>query len=145
MWTDAEGENNGTPFILRFRPHLQDFISTNKYNKRLTILWHYNSDDSSLMPSDKEMELMEDVENALVDILEDDVQSILAFVYTGQNQREWYWYSTDINETGKRLNEALSKFDKLPIELSSDDDPGWTEYYTVLEGADDSEFEDTEE
>jgi hypothetical protein len=141
-WTSAEGENDGAPFLLRFRPHLQDFIATNKYNKRLTILWQYNSNDTSLMPSGKEIELMEDVENTLVNTLESDVQSVLAFVYTGQNQREWHWYSIDINETVKRLNEALSNFEELPIELSAEDDPDWSEYNVVLEGADDSESED---
>lgn len=144
-WTGAEGEKDGTPFLLRFRPHLQDFITTNKYNKRLTILWRYNSDDSSLMPSDEEMELMQDVEDALIDTLENDVQSVLSFVYTGQNQREWQWYSTDMNETGKRINEALSDFDELPIELSAEDDPEWSEYNAVLEGVSDNESEDTED
>src|SRR5687767_8228812 len=118
-WTGAEGENDGTPFLLRFRPHLQDFIATNKYNKRLTLLWHYNADSSLLMPGDDEMELMKDVEDAMLDTLEKDVQSVLAFVYTGQGQREWHWYSSDIKETGKRINEALSDFDKLPIELNA--------------------------
>lgn len=144
IWTGAEGENDGTPFLLRFRPHLQGLIATNQYNKRLTILWHYNSDDSSLMPSDGEMELMQNVEDALINILESDAQSVLAFVYTGQNQREWNWYSTDINETRKRLNEALAEFDKLPIELSAEDDPEWSEYNAVLEGADNSEHEDAD-
>jgi hypothetical protein len=144
-WTSAEGENDGTPFLLRFRPHLQDFIATNKYNKRLTILWNYNSEDSSLMPSNDEMDSMKDVEDILVDNLENDIQSVLAFVYTGQNQREWHWYSSDINVTGKRLNKALSGFDKLPIEISSEDDPDWSEYNAVLEGANDSEYEATKD
>jgi hypothetical protein len=144
-WTNAEGENDGTPFLLRFRPHLQDFIATNKYNKRLTILWRYKSHDSSLMPSNDEMGLMKEVEDALVDILENDIQSVLTFVYTGQNQREWHWYSVDINETGKRLNKALSAFNKLPIELSSEEDPDWSEYNAVLEEAEDSEHENTED
>ena len=55
-WTNAEGENDGAPFLLRFRPHLQNFIDTNKYNKRLTILWNYDSHNSSLMPHQQEME-----------------------------------------------------------------------------------------
>lgn len=143
-WTGAEGENDGKPFLLRFRPHLQGFITTNKYNKRLTISWNYDSDDSSLMPSDDQLELMQDVEDALVDTLENDLQSVLAFVYTGQNQREWHWYSSDINETGKRLNEALADFDQLPIELSVEDDPEWSEYNAVLEGVEDSDDEDAE-
>ena len=64
---------------------------------------------------------MQNVEDALIDSLESDLQSVLAFVYTGQNQREWHWYSSDVKETGKRINAALSEFDGLPIELSAEE------------------------
>ena len=134
-WTNAEGENDGTIFLLRFRPHLEHFIKTKKFNKRLTIFWQYESGNKSLLPSETEMSLMENVENVLVKALERDAQSVLAFVYTGQNQREWHWYSADIKETALRLNKALAEFNKLPIELSSTDDPDWSEYNAVLEGA----------
>ena len=142
-WTAAEGEHDGIPFLLRFRPNLQAFIETKNYNTRLTLLWNYDSDNASLMPDDETMELMEKVEDSLVAIFEDDLQAILSFVYLGHNQKEWHWYSSDIVETGKRLNKALSHFDVLPIELSSEDDPEWNEYNEVLAGADDSEYEDT--
>ena len=145
LWTVAEGENEETPFILRFRPHLKDFTATKKYNKRLTVLFPYASDNSSLMPGDEETELLGKIEDALVEILEKDVQAVLAFVYTGQNQKEWSWYTTDISETGKRLNEALSVFDKLPIELIVEDDPDWNKYNSVLEGSDDSEYKDIDD
>ena len=144
-WTAAEGENDGVTFLLRFRPNLQAFIATKKYNKRLTLLWNYDSDNSSLMPDEKEMGLMEEVENSLVDILEKDLQAILSFVYLGHNKKEWHWYSRDIIETGKRLNKALSDFDVLPIELSSEEDPEWNEYNAVIDGTDDSEYKDTED
>jgi uncharacterized protein DUF695 len=144
-WTSAEGENDGAPFLLRFRPNLQEFIETKRYNKHLTLLWNYDSDNTSLMPDKKEMELMEEVEKSLIDIFENDLHAILSFVYLGNNQKEWHWYSSDIAETGKRLNKALSNFDVLPIELSSEDDPVWSEYNAVIKGADDSEYEGTED
>ncbi|WP_347159335.1 DUF695 domain-containing protein [Pontibacter chitinilyticus] len=144
-WNGAEGENEGTPFLLRYRPYLHDFIETKKYNQRLTILWGYESDNDSLMPSDEDMELMRSVEDSLVESLEDDLQAILAFVYLGQSQKEWHWYTSDIAETGRRINEALSDFERLPIELSVEDDQEWSEYLSVLEGSDDSAYQDTEE
>jgi hypothetical protein len=134
-WTNAEGENEGTPFLLRYRPFLKDFISTNRYTKRLMFSWQYNSEHPSLMPSDKELELMGNVENALVDSLEKDVQSVLAFSYTGQNKKEWHWYSSDLDEAEIRFNKALSKFGHFPIAIASEDDPDWNEYNAVLAGA----------
>lgn len=137
-WIYAEGENGGTVFQLRYRPQLQKFIATEKYLTRLTICWNYKSDNSVLLPNDDDMKLMEDVENCLVDIFEDDLQCILAFVYTGQNKKEWHWYSSDIAETGKRLNLALSEFDVLPLTLTSTHEPEWDEYNLVLADSDDS-------
>jgi Family of unknown function (DUF695) len=143
IWTIAEGPVNGDAnFLLRFRPNLQDFIATKKYNKRLTIIWNYEPVNSSLMPNDEDTALMTDVENALVDILENDLQAILAFVYTGDSQKEWHWYSSDIGETGNRLNEALSNFDVLPLELLSEDDPDWNEYNEVLESTEGKELDE---
>ena len=141
-WTSAEGANDGVIFILRFRPNLQAFISTEKYNERITLTWNYDSDDSSLMPTEKEMELMQKVENSLVDVLENDLQAILSFVFLGDNQKQWHWYSSNVKETGKRINDALSDFEILPIELSSEEDPKWSEYNAVIDGADDSDYEE---
>jgi hypothetical protein len=143
-WTGAEGENEGTPFILRFRPHLQDFIIANRYHKHLTITWTYESEDDSLMPDDSDMNLMNQVEDSLVEALESDVQAVLAFVYTGQNQKEWHWYSGDLEETGRRHNEALSYFERFPIALTAEDDPDWDEYLSVLEGVSSSDGEEDE-
>ncbi len=44
FWTGVEGENDGVPFLLRFRQNLKDFIETKKYNERLILSWNYNSD-----------------------------------------------------------------------------------------------------
>lgn len=137
-WDGVESERDGAPFILHFRPFLQNFIETKKYNKRLDIIWTYNSPDSSSMPADEDMEFMDKVEDALVDILEKDQQAVLSFIYTGQNQQVWYWYSSDIDETIERLNEALANFEQLPIELNPVDDPEWTEYNGVLEDTKDA-------
>ncbi len=144
LWTGATGENEGSPFILRFRQNLNGFIATQKYNSRLTITWSYDSEDETLLPSDNEMELMGAVEDRLVVVLESDVHSVLAFVYTGQSQREWHWYSTNVEEAVNRLNSALADFDALPIELSVEDDPEWSEYNAVLEGSEDTEEDDEE-
>ena len=144
-WTSAQGENDGVTFLLRFRPNLNAFIGTKKFNERITLIWNYVSDDTSLLPNEIEMELMEKVENSLVEILEDDLQAILSFVYLGNNQKQWHWYSSDVEETAKRMNIALSDFDILPIEILSEEDPNWSEYNAVIDGADDSNYEDSAE
>ena len=141
-WTLSKGENDGFPFILRFRPNLKEFSITKEYCERIILLWKYNSTDNSLLPTEEEMDLMEEVENSLVEILENDLQAILSFVYSGQNKKEWHWYSRNIDETCKRINDALSGFEILPIELLLEDDPEWSEYNAVIDGAEDSDSEE---
>lgn len=141
-WTISKGINCGFPFILRFRPNLKEFVIIKEYCERIILLWKYDSTDNSLLPGEEEMDLMEKVENALVEILENDLQAILSFVYSGQNKKEWHWYSSNIDETCKRINDALSGFEILPIELLLEGDPEWSEYNAVIAGAEDSDFEE---
>lgn len=146
-WATGEGENEeGVPFILRYRINLHDFAETGEYNTGLVILWNYTPEDDSLMATADDMDLMGKVEDSLVAALEGDLQAVLAFVFTGLSQREWHWYTNDVEESGRRINEALSEFDELPLELSAEEDPEWTEYFAILDGAAGEESENgTEE
>ncbi|WEA01011.1 DUF695 domain-containing protein [Mucilaginibacter sp. SJ] len=121
------------PLLVRYRPYLSNFFETGVYLQRMDVTWNYESFDPSLLPPADEMLLMGQVEDALVDILEDDYQSILAFVFTGENERWWAWYTTDIDVAGDRLNDALSAFDELPISITVIEDPEWEEYFGVME------------
>jgi len=76
-WTNAEGENDGLPFFIRFRPHLKKFTETKIFNGHFQILWNYNIENSSQISDDKEMTMMSDFEAALVKNLEDDLQANL--------------------------------------------------------------------
>ncbi|WP_183562619.1 DUF695 domain-containing protein [Mucilaginibacter sp. SP1R1] len=121
------------PVMVRFRPNLQNFTEAGLYNQRMDIIWSYETANESLLPEIDDMDFMEGVENALVEILEQDNQSILAFTFTGENERWWAWYTTDINIAGERLNIALAQFNELPINISVTEDPEWAEYFGVLE------------
>ncbi|GAA4314927.1 DUF695 domain-containing protein [Nibribacter koreensis] len=138
-WSMAEGENAGTPFLVRFRPHLQPFINTHQFTKRLIILWNYVSEDEYLFPTPEDADMMADAEERLIHHLEANAQTVLAFVFTGQERREWHWYTSDMAVAQEQLNEALSYFGPLPLELTAEDDPDWEEYLSILEGMEDAE------
>jgi hypothetical protein len=144
-WTMAEGESSGTPFFLRFRPHLQDFINTQQYTKRLIILWNYTSEDDYLFPTPEDADMMAEVEEKLIEKLEEEALTVLAFVYTGQDRREWHWYTTDVAAAQAQLNEALTPFDQLPLELTVEVDADWEQYLSILESMEDAEDEESSE
>jgi hypothetical protein len=133
-WVSVEAvSDDDIPLLVRYRPNLLNFFESGVYLQRMDVTWSYETFDPSLLPPADEMLLMEQVEDALVDLLEDDHQNILAFVFTGENERWWAWYTTDIEEAGDRLNDALSEFDELPINITVIDDPEWEEYFGVME------------
>jgi hypothetical protein len=134
-WVGLEGEQNGHPFLVRAREELEPFIDTKEYTHRVDILWKYESDDEALMPDDHTMNEMDKAEDVLVVFLENDLHAILSFVYMGNHQKVWYWYTKDINETGQRINGALADLGKLPIELFAHEDPDWDAYKKVVSKA----------
>jgi hypothetical protein len=133
-WISLEfSTDGGLPVFVKFRPYLQNFIDTAFYNHRMDVIWSYNSPNETLLPHETDLDLMEQVEEALADILEEDNQTILAFSFTGENERWWAWYTTDVDIAGERLNAALAGFDELPISITANTDPDWDEYNGVLE------------
>jgi hypothetical protein len=72
------------------------------------------------------------VEDALTDVFEVDVLAALALVHTQDNVRSWMFYTRSVSEFSARLNQALSKFKRLPISLERNDDPDWDLYHDVL-------------
>lgn len=132
-WFGLEGTDNDHPFLIRGRENLQAFQQSGFYTERIDIVWEYQSNDDSLMPEHADVLLMEQVENALVEHLENDFQSILAFVFTGNNQRVWYWYTKNVQQAGSRINHVLMHFKQLPIQILSEPDPDWQTYHDILD------------
>jgi hypothetical protein len=122
-WTVAEGEVQGLPSLLRFRPNLKDWLGDPRYTQLLTIYWQYESSNSSGMPDDESSEAMGLFEDTLEAALDSDRMAILAAVRTGSETRSWHFYLRDIETVSQRINQALGP--GLPIELEVEDDPDW--------------------
>ena len=133
-WNVANGTNLDKPLILRYRPNLQDRLGDPDYGRRLTIIWSFESDDSSGMPNDEQTTELGSFEDTVVDALDDSSLAILAFIVTCSGQREWHFYVSDIEAVGTAINEALAGQPVLPIELTVNEDPEWAEFEDVLRG-----------
>jgi hypothetical protein len=133
-WVSAEfSTEEDLPVLVRFRPHLQNFMETGQYLYRMDIIWEYAPRNETQLPDGATLDLMEQVEAALVNLMEEDNQTLLAFAITGESERWWAWYTTDVDIAGERLNRALATFDPLPITINANDDVEWDEYNGVLE------------
>ncbi|WP_271856025.1 DUF695 domain-containing protein [Patiriisocius marinus] len=133
-WFGGESESNGKPVIIRGRDHLKNFIDSKEYNEYIELVWKMERETESGIPTPDENFFMGKVEDALINDLETDLQSVLAIVHTNDNIRSWIFYTKSVPEFLKRINKTLSAFEKLPIEITNDEDVNWELYTGILKG-----------
>lgn len=133
-WFGGESKNNGKQVILRGRQHLKNFIDSKLYNDQIEIVWSLERKTENGIPTLDENFFMGKVEDALLNNLEADLQSILTIAHTNNNVRSWIFYTKSVPEFLKRLNDVLSNFDKIPIQISNEKDEGWELYSEILKG-----------
>lgn len=76
---------------------------------------------------------MEEVQDALVAAFDKDPVAVLTGIFTGDNQRDWIFYTLSTHIFGRKLNEALSDFPMLPIEIYCENDADWNQYNEMSE------------
>ena len=99
---------------------------------RIIVVWNYQSESG--MPSVNERESMDRLEDALAPSIESDGFATLALVSTGENSREWIYYTRSEDEFMDRLNAALKGAPAYPIEIHAAPDPAWSTYHEFLSG-----------
>lgn len=123
-WFNSEGDLDGLPTLIRGRDSLKNVFETKLYNNRIEIVWEFSDKSDSGMPSNKESDFMEKVENAIVDSLERNLESVLVSVFTWNNTRTWFFYTKSTEGFKGILNDALSQFEeRLPIHITVESDP----------------------
>jgi Family of unknown function (DUF695) len=133
-WTGAAGERDGLPSLLRFRPNLKNFLGDPRYSRRLQITWTCKRSNTG-MPSSEESDSMRAMEDALVEVLEAADAGVLASVFTHGSTRTWKFYVAESADLAGLINDALAELPRLPIDLSIEDDPEWSELRQLLESA----------
>nr|WP_294943767.1 DUF695 domain-containing protein [uncultured Mucilaginibacter sp.] len=132
-WTGAEGSNAaGIPVMVRYRQNLKGFIDSGEYLKKIEIDWSYDTDEAAEMPAPGEATVIENFETKLIEALEGDKQSILASVITGQGEKRWSWYTSNVESAKERIDTVLFDFERLPIQITTTSDPNWDDYFTFI-------------
>jgi hypothetical protein len=134
-WAVATGSDNGRPLIYRYILAPPEGIKIGQYPNLLGISWKYDGSARSGMPDPATNQRMVLLEELLEKKLEGTRNAFLTVSVTGNGRKEWQWYSRDIQETMKLLNEALQGQDAFPIQISRQDDPKWSAYFGILNAA----------
>jgi len=132
-WSLVKGADGEAKLLMRFREGLSEATDFSEYPKVLRISWKFVHDGSSGMPSEKDSREMEEFENYLVEALESDFHAALTAVVTENGVREWIFYTSDLSECSRRINQMPQKTIRYPIELVSNDDVDWSYFRNTFQ------------
>ena len=124
-WALAQANGDAGPLVLRYRTPILGPDGVDGYNRVLRILWPYAAQDSGAMPATAVSEDMGQFEDRLCDVLEIDAHAFLAAVLTFVGARQWVFYTLDVGECGRRLENMPQNDEPYPIEMDAFDDPSW--------------------
>lgn len=131
-WTSPTESENGRLIMVTGRRDVDKFRNNSRFNIRVEISWKYEGDATG-MPNYETSTLMEQVQEALEAEFKKDPIAILTGIYTGDNERNWVFYTLSTHIFGRKLNEALVNFELLPITIYCENDPNWNEYQEMKE------------
>lgn len=140
-WTSPTESDNGKLIIVTGRADMDTETATGKLNVRVEISWHYQGDGAG-MPDVPTSTVMEGVTEALKEVFRKDPVAVMTGIYTGDNERNWVFYTRSVHIFEKKINEALAPFDLLPIKIYTENDPEWLEYQEMKEASEISTDED---
>lgn len=126
-WTSPTEGENGSLIMVTGRRDVEKFRDNPKYSIRVEVSWKYDG-ESNGMPDTATSQLMEEVHDALLAVFAKDPVAVMTGIYTGDNRRDWVFYTLSTHIFQKKINEALAAFPLLPLEIYAENDPDWAEY-----------------
>ncbi len=76
---------------------------------------------------------MSEVQDLLIGTFKRDPVAVLTGIFTGDDERNWVFYTLSTNIFGRKLNEALADMPLLPISIYCENDPDWAAYDEMCE------------
>lgn len=126
-WTAPAQSDSGRLIMVTGRKDIKQFRENPRFSIRVEVTWKYKGDDSG-MPDYETSQLMEKVQDALNSTFRKDPIAVLTGIFTGDDERNWVFYTLSTNIFGKKLNESLTGFPLLPLSIYCENDPDWNGY-----------------
>ena len=133
-WVLAEGNEDGMPMLYRMKENIPEGLLTEEYPRLISILWEYEIDNTSGMPSDILQAEQRAFDDAL-DEMDNKGLGIMMLAVTGNGRREWVWYTKDQNEWLSSLHHCLENHPAYPLDIEASDDPEWETWKAFRYGA----------
>lgn len=131
-WTSPQESESGRIILVTGRKDVEKFRNNKKYSIRVEISWKYTGQEDG-MPDYETSLLMEQVTERLEAVFLKDPVAVMTGIFTGDDERDWVFYTLSTNIFGKKLNEALADLPLLPLEIICENDPDWDAYKEMSE------------
>lgn len=127
-WTvPCEAEKSNRAIFVTGRLDVDKFKSNPRFKIRINITLPYAGTQTGL-PDTATAQTLKDITDRLVTVFTKDPIAILTGIYTGDDRRDWVFYTASIHIFQRKFNEALDDLPALPFDITADDDPDWDEY-----------------
>lgn len=131
-WTAPQESESGRLILVTGRKDVERFRKNKKYSIRVEITWRYEGLPDG-MPDLETSTMMEKVTDALQECFDKDPIAVMTGIFTGDDERNWVFYTLSTNIFGRKLNESLADLPLLPLEISCENDPLWEAYDEMAE------------
>lgn len=131
-WTAPTQSESGRLIMVTGRKDVRKFRENPRFSIRVEVTWRYGGEADG-MPDIATSRLMEQAQEALTQCFDKDPVAVLTGVFTGDDERNWVFYTLSTNIFGRKLNEALADMPVLPLEIYCENDPQWEAYDEMSE------------
>lgn len=121
------------PVIVKFVNELPPIDIQKRFTSLAVVSWKYDGSSNNGMPTENVNEKMLVLEDALETTLEKSKSYVHAYSRTGNNLKEFVYYSKGMDEFMSLLNETLESHERYPIGIDFYEDPDWTELKKLFE------------
>jgi len=123
---------DGYPIIVKFINELPGRDTMSKLPFLTIISWKYNGNDNDGMPPTNVNKRMMRLESALQNSLKTNSLFKHAYSRTGNNLKEYAYYTTSQDDFLNMINKTLEEHDRYPIGINFYQDKEWTDFKKLM-------------
>lgn len=133
-WITAPTDSitSDTTIFVTGRTDVSKFKDNPRFCIRIDVTMPYNGLPSGL-PDKDTSEILKEITDRLVKTFTADPVAVLTGIYTGDNRRDWTFYTPSTHIFQRKFNQALDDMPTFPIRMEAQNDPDWEEYQEMID------------
>jgi len=124
-WSVFEGQHGQHRLVGALREGVAPLMGHPGYRHQVGVALLLNQPDENGMPGAEESERIYALEDKIQDRLEEGNQSLLVAKWFVRGCRELVFYTMDVKETTRRLDEIAAQGTRNQLQLTTNKDPDW--------------------